>query len=104
MGKKEWLVCGILTIGSLLLYQQGRLDTHQVLRVIVGFAVYVLSQLGIRHVRVSVDLKNAFMAILLSVLLIWILDASLSAALCVFGLVGIRFLLERSKRNPGSQG
>ena len=86
MSKKEWLVYGALITGLLLFYWQVVPDTR-VLRTIVGVCVYVLSQLGIGVLRVSQSFKKSFMAILLSILLIWILDASLSTALCVFALV-----------------
>jgi succinate dehydrogenase/fumarate reductase cytochrome b subunit len=100
LSKKQWLVYGALITGLLLFYWQVVPDTR-VLRTIVGVCVYVLSQLGIGVLRVSQSFKKSFMAILLSILLIWILDASLSTALCVFALVGIRVFAER--RNSGSE-
>jgi purine-cytosine permease-like protein len=102
--KKDWLIYGLLLIGAFVSYQQGRLDAEHMLRVTVGVVTYLLAQFGIRFVRVSEEAKSAFMAILLSLLLIWILDASLSTALWVIALVGLRFFTQRARRDPRSEG
>ena len=102
MVKKDWLIYGLPHRSICLLSaRSARCGTHVVT---VGVVTYLLAQFGIRFVRVSEEAKSAFMAILLSLLLIWILDASLSTALWVIALVGLRFFTQRARRDPRSEG
>ena len=99
MGKREWLLYGLLMIVELAFYWQGVFDVNHVLRVAVGLGAYLLARLTMRFVRASEDVKGVFEAVLRSLLLIWILEASWSIAFWVTALIGIRFFMERSKRN-----